>query len=154
RPQLHLHAFSKGRVLVESEVPLFVGWTHQRIATQVAEVPRTRNTVGCEPCRPSVIWIIRIDDHVQGRAWHSKRTEVDVVGWITFVVDDGSDDIRAVITFAAAAVVILRVVVQGKGRPSLQSDGAIEGPAVLDPLHAPTPVRQFVTEHPGKAMGD
>ena len=49
RPQLHLHAFSDGRVLVESEVPLFVGRPHQRIAPQVAVVSRARNAVGCEP---------------------------------------------------------------------------------------------------------
>ena len=53
RPQLHLHAFSDGRVFVESEVPLFVGRPHQRIAPQVAVVPRARNAVGSETRRPS-----------------------------------------------------------------------------------------------------
>ena len=56
-------------------------------------------------------------DSVHGMA---KEREVDVVGWITFVVDDGSDNIGAVITFAAAAVVILGIVVQRKGLSTLQ----------------------------------
>src|SRR5580692_6084982 len=43
--QLHRHALGDGRVLVDSQVPLLVGRTDQRVPAQVSIMSRARNTI-------------------------------------------------------------------------------------------------------------
>src|SRR5271165_6097036 len=103
--KLHSDSLVQHRVFVESEIPLFVRGTDQRIAAQVAIMPRSRYAIGSKTENaPTVVG-----------AGHGKRSQVKVVGRVVLVVDDRSYDVRPVKAIAAAAVVILAVVVEGEG---------------------------------------
>jgi hypothetical protein len=68
------------------------------------------------------------------------------------VVDDRTDNVRAVVAVPATAIVILGVVVQRKGLAALQRNGAIKAPTILQLLHTTTHIGQLVTEDPGEAV--
>ena len=64
-------------------------------------MPRSRHAVACEA--ENALAVVGTG--------HSESRQVEVVGWIAFVVDDGPDYIRPVEAIASAAVIIFAIVV-------------------------------------------
>ena len=107
--KLHLHPLGNRGVLVESEVPLLVGGTNQRVAPEVAVMPRAGHAIG---------WQTRDGPRCWYRAW---RRPSGRCNWrVALVVDDGPDHIRTIETIAAATEIVFAIVVEGKGLAALQ----------------------------------
>src|SRR5919197_5838974 len=68
------------------------------------------------------------------------------------MIDNRSDNIRAVYSFPGATEIIFEVVVELEGLAALQAQGAVKSPAVSQLLRAAPHPRQAVAENPGKAM--
>src|ERR1035438_3582304 len=91
--ELHLQSLSDPQVLIEGEIPLFVGRADQRVASQVSVVPRTGDAVGLEARNRPVVG-----------ARHGKSRKVEELLRIVFVVYDRANYIRTIEAVATAAI--------------------------------------------------
>src|SRR5271166_3878958 len=86
------------------------------------------------------------------RARHGKRTELQEVARIVFVVNDWPDHIGSIKAAVPTAVVVFEVIVQVKGLTTLQGGGAVDAPSVLQFCHASAHLRESVAGDPHEAM--
>ena len=70
RAELHVTPLRNGSLLVDGEVPFLEGWTAQRVASHVAEVPRADDWQS--EARP-------VGDRHIDAARNRKRTQVEIV---------------------------------------------------------------------------
>src|SRR5260370_10332972 len=112
------------------------------VAAQVTEVPRPGYAIRGQTGRCRDI----------ERAWDGERTELDKIAGVVRVVHDGPDTIRTVVSFAAPTEIILKIVIELEGLSALQSDRAIEAPAVLQALPGAGRLRKVVGEDPGESV--
>src|SRR5229473_3922418 len=142
--ELHIQTFSNHRVLVDGQVPLFVGWPRKRVASKITEMASAGYAVvggaGCP---------IRLCKGCD-RARNRKSSQVQEICRVVLVIDDGAHDIRSIVAFAAAAEVIFKVVIQLEGLPTLQYCGAVKSPPIQQ--SARSHFRQVVAEYPGKTV--
>src|SRR5262249_54426938 len=83
---------------------------------------------------------------------YGERAQIKIVIRIALLISDRSYNIGTVERIAAFAVVIPEVVVGMEWLSTLQSENAVDAPAILQCLHAATAVRELITEVPGEAV--
>src|SRR5439155_24959669 len=96
------------RVFVDREIPLFVSRTAQNVPPQISVMTRPRRAIARQAADRT--WRQRR----QHSAGHGKRTKLQKVGRIAFVVNDRPDHIRPVESVPAPAEVVFKVVVEGE----------------------------------------
>src|SRR5579864_5752068 len=86
------------------------------------------------------------------RAWHRKRTQLQKLCGIMFVVNDRSDQIGAIKSVSSTAVIILKVVVQREWLPALECNRAVHAPAILQTRHVAAHLGELKTGDPDKTV--